>query len=279
MKRNLIIGLVALAIIVGLTGDKLVTSMAVASPWSPAAESEVVSSVLKAAQASDIDRMLAIPVEKFYLPPAGVDVMRIRMEGTYTINGIGTDRVELSGWLACIHREPRPAPGKAGNSWKTSVIDTEFVGFDIRGESKIFGPVRAYLDSERPSFGRAGAIEMPSLSTIKSVIASEYSRGLRLSTSSVVAPCPTPPDCPGCEAALNLIIDMPQLGLKLKTAEAIRNYSFIETIPPVGDTPSFVLAPTALMLDGREVGRLQDSSSKLREVVMRVPFGEAEAGR
>ncbi|HYP30158.1 MAG TPA: DUF6073 family protein [Blastocatellia bacterium] len=273
MKRGFLIAMLASVMILGSIGNDLQAQMAAAYAWTPAAETTVVSKVLRIAETSDVKRMPSVEIEKFALPPAGVDVMRIRMEGTYTINGIGTDRVELSGWLACIHRDPKPAPGMTENSWNSSIIDTEFVGFDISGESKLFGTIRAYLDPEKPSSGKAGAIQMPSISQIKSAASSDFGGRLRSSAlDGLMSTCPTPPDCPGCEVSLNLIIEMPQLGLRMKTAEALRNYSFIESIPPVGATPSFALAPTSLVLDGREVGTLKNSSSKLREVVMRVPF-------
>ena len=89
--------------------------------------------------------------------------------------------------------------------------------------------------------------------------------------------CPNPPNCPsGCKAILNLTVEMPQLGLKMNTAKAVRHYSYVETIPPAGTTPSFTVEPTPLVLDGRVVGTLENSTSKFREVVMTAPFRKDE---
>src|SRR5947209_10613787 len=87
--------------------------------------------------------------------------MRVRLEETYTVKGIGKDTVELTGWIAVRHGASRPAPGFRTVSWQTAVTDTEFVGLDLHGESNVFGPVHVTLDSSRPTIGQVGRIDIP----------------------------------------------------------------------------------------------------------------------
>ena len=58
-----------------------------------------------------LEEMSAVDVKPYTLPGASVDVMRVRLEESYTIDGIGKDDVELTGWIAVRHGASRPAPG------------------------------------------------------------------------------------------------------------------------------------------------------------------------
>jgi hypothetical protein len=273
MKKRWMLVCVALVLTFGQGMYRSNAPAAVASSGSRNFERETVLNVLRMVEATNIGELPAIPVKRLTLPAAGIDVLRIQMEGTYTINGIGAENIEMSGWLACLHRSPRPASDRGRVSWDNSVIDTEFVGFDIRGESKLFGPVRAYLDPEKYSYGETGIIDLPA-----SITSRKGARSILLGADEQCCPptptCPATPTCDdrGCLAVMNVVIEMPQLGLKMKTKTPIRNYSVVETIPPTGTTPSFTLEPTDLLLDGRVVGSLQKSTSKHREVVMSMPF-------
>ncbi|HEX8090317.1 MAG TPA: DUF6073 family protein, partial [Blastocatellia bacterium] len=109
----------------------------------------------------DLDSLTSLPVERFALPTASVDVMRVRLEETYDIAGVGKDTVELKGWIAVTHDNPRPGIGQSEVKWGTAVSDTEFVSMDLHGESPIFGPVHITLDKENTSKGRVGKLELP----------------------------------------------------------------------------------------------------------------------
>ncbi|HXO42861.1 MAG TPA: DUF6073 family protein [Thermoanaerobaculia bacterium] len=100
-------------------------------------------------------------VKPFTLPAAGVDVMRVRMEETYDIAGVGKDTVELTGWIAVTHDNPRPAEGESTVTWSSAVSDTSFVGMDLHGNSSIFGPVEVGLDPRSPSTGQVGKLAIP----------------------------------------------------------------------------------------------------------------------
>lgn len=104
-----------------------------------------------------------IKMEPYKLPAAGVQVMRAELEETYEIDGVGRDTIVLKGWIAVTHGEPRLAQGETELTWNTAVIDTEFVGLDLRGDSAVFGPIRVQLDHTRPSRGQVGRIEIPEL--------------------------------------------------------------------------------------------------------------------
>jgi hypothetical protein len=107
-----------------------------------------------------------IPVQEYVVPGPGVQVMRARLEETYEIDGIGRDTVQLQGWIAVRHGQARPTDGATEVTWETAVLDTEFVGMDLRGESDLFGPVQVKLDTTRPSFGQVGRIQIPELARV-----------------------------------------------------------------------------------------------------------------
>lgn len=98
----------------------------------------------------------ALPVERFAVPNPGVDFMRARVEETYEIQGVGTDTVGLSGWIAVRHDPARVAAGQSELRWGTAQIDTEFVGLELQGHSRLFGRVKVVLDNERASRGVVG---------------------------------------------------------------------------------------------------------------------------
>lgn len=112
---------------------------------------------------SRLAKLSPLPVEPYKLPGPGVQVMRAELDETYDIEGIGRDTVKLRGWIAVTHAQPRPAQGETQVTWNTAVMDTEFVGLDLRGESSVFGPIHVKLDATRPSHGQVGRIEIPEL--------------------------------------------------------------------------------------------------------------------
>lgn len=104
-----------------------------------------------------------LEVKQYTLPGPGVQVMRAELDETYELDGIGRDTVKLRGWIAVTHAQPRPAKGETQITWNTAVLDTEFVGLDLRGESSLFGPVHVRLDTTRPARGQVGRIDIPEL--------------------------------------------------------------------------------------------------------------------
>jgi ketosteroid isomerase-like protein len=120
-----------------------------------------IAGLLDEMKTVDLSKLTPLPAERFTLPPAGVDVMRVRLEETYEIEGIGRDTVELVGWIAAKHDNARPADGETEVRWGTAIVDTEFVGLELRGESKLFGPVRVHLDPDHRSIGQVGKLDLP----------------------------------------------------------------------------------------------------------------------
>jgi hypothetical protein len=108
----------------------------------------------------DLESMPTIDPEPLVLPEPGLDLMRARVVETYTVDGVGTDTVELAGWIAVRHGLPR-ADGGSAVTWDTATIDTEFVAMDLRGHSEIFGEVRVTLNDHKRSLGQVGGKACP----------------------------------------------------------------------------------------------------------------------
>jgi hypothetical protein len=82
-----------------------------------------------------------------------------------------------------------------------------------------------------------------------------------------------------CAANLQVNVSMPQLNLKMRTAQPVLMFSSVETIPPVGYTASVSLLPTPLVgEDGRQVGTLTSARVAFRETVNHVPVDWEEPG-
>ena len=124
-----------------------------------------------------------VPVPEYVVPGPGIQVMRARLEETYEIDGIGRDKVELNGWIAVRHGQPRATGGATEITWNTAVLDTEFVGMDLHGESDLFGPVQVTLDTTRPSRGQVGRIEIPELARV--ALLAKYKKDTVASNGSV----------------------------------------------------------------------------------------------
>lgn len=227
-----------------------------ATATEPLPDKEVIANLVHEARTTDLSGLPALPAKSFTLPAAGIDVMRVRMEETYTIAGVGTDTVQLTGWIAARHDSPRPAPGQTKVAWGTAIIDTEFVGLELKGESKIFGPVNVSLNNGQKALGQVGAIEVPELKN----------KALPRKTATPAG------DTQACLANIPVKVEMPQLNLSMMTESPVRMYSIVETIPPVGHTASISLTPTPLISASRTVGTLEHAEVKFRETVMRAPL-------
>jgi hypothetical protein len=140
------------------------TSMSTQSPECQHQE-QVIAGLLKDFEGINLSSLEALPprdIRPYQLPTPGIDVMRVVMEETYSIDGIGQDTVPLRGWIAVRHGDAHVAPGFTTLSWETAIVDTEFVGLELDGESKLFGPVHIVLDPSRPRpIGHVGRITLP----------------------------------------------------------------------------------------------------------------------
>jgi hypothetical protein len=215
---------------------------------------------------ASLEALPPIDVRSHQLPGASVDVMRVRLEETYTIQGVGEDTVELTGWIAVRHGASRPAPGFNTVSWETAVTDTEFVGLELRGESKVFGPVHVSLDSSRPAIGQVGRISVPE-TAIRTLRASNR---LAATGEESEATCGSGDAQACCRAPVNVNVAMPSLGLQMATKTPAVWYSRVDTIPPVGHTASVTVEPVPMVSADREVGTLVSGTVKFREVVRSV---------
>ncbi len=161
-KKTLLVTVVCgllLASVAVVRSDKLRASSP--SEAAKATDAQRIAGLLEEMKNVDLSKLTPLPAERFTLPPAGVDVMRVRLEETYDIKGIGRDTVELKGWIAARHDNARPASGETDVRWGTAIVDTEFVGLELRGESKVFGPVLVHLDPNHRSIGQVGKLDIP----------------------------------------------------------------------------------------------------------------------
>lgn len=162
MKKTLIVALVC-GLLIGLAAvvksGRL--SASISAEVNKPTDAQRIAALLEELKTVDLAKLTPLPAERFTLPPAGVDVMRVRLEETYEIKGVGRDTVELTGWIAARHDNARPADGETEVKWGTAVVDTEFVGLELRGESKVFGPVLVHLDPEHRSLGQVGKLNIP----------------------------------------------------------------------------------------------------------------------
>jgi len=239
----------------------------------PAADTVKIASLVNEMKSLDFNRIEALPaidVKPYTLPGPSVDVMRVRLEEAYTIDGIGKDTVELTGWIAVRHGASRPAPGETEVTWNTAVTDTEFVGMELHGVSPVFGPVRVTLDTTRPAIGQVGKINVP-----------ERAHQVLLAANDTAAAAPAAPSDAAaaaaaaacdCRAPVNVNVSMKQLGLEMTTEQPAVWYSCVNTIPPVGHVASVTIDPINMMSGGRRIGALVSGTVKFREVVRAVPL-------
>jgi ketosteroid isomerase-like protein len=182
MKKTLIVALVwgLLLTLAVMVRSGRSAANAAAEVSRKATDSDRIAGLLDEMKTVDLARLTPLPAERFALPPAGVDVMRVRLEETYGVDGVGKDTVELTGWIAAKHDNARPAEGETEVKWGTAVVDTEFVGLELRGESKIFGPVLVHLDRDHRSLGQVGKLD---LSFVEQIALDTAYRDLRASSA------------------------------------------------------------------------------------------------
>jgi hypothetical protein len=252
-----------------LTCAVLAIAASVAVSAAPQDDSVRIASLVNDMKNMDfakLESLQPVEVKPYSLPGASVDVMRVKLEETYTIDGIGKDSVQLTGWIAVRHGASRPAPGETQVSWATAVTDTEFVGLELRGVSDVFGPVVVTLDSSRPAIGQVGKIEVPEQAAEVLMAANEAAADE--STEATIDPAAAAK----CRAPVNVKVAMSGLGLEMVTKTPAIWYSEVTTIPPVGHIASVTVEPVSLVSAGREVGKLVSGTVKFREVVKAVPL-------
>jgi uncharacterized protein (TIGR02246 family) len=167
MKRTIAAAALALVTLsVALAGDDSTVKPAFLNGLSATDGAKVIK-LLQDLPNTDINSLVPLTIQPYALPKAGVDVMRVKMDETYAVDGIGKDTIQLSGWIAVIHHDARPAPGEKEIRWGTAISDTEFVGMDLRGDSQIFGPVRVTLN---PAYRSRGVVGKLSLSIMDSIM-------------------------------------------------------------------------------------------------------------
>lgn len=152
---------------------------------------------------------MGIKVKPYTLPDAGTDTTTITITETYEIKGVGKDTVELKGVLVANRTVPLIDHGATVADWETGTVVAQFTSLKLKGKSDIFGPVNVTLDKSVPSFG---------------VVSGEK-----------------------CKAALGLIVSMPKLGLKLRSAEPVQLHSTVTTVPPIGDVATRSVLPVTLV--------------------------------
>lgn len=253
----------------------------------PSDEVQIASLIheLKTMDQDEFYSLDPLKVQKFHVPPDSVDVMRARISETYYVDGIGEDTVELTGWVAVKHFNARPVDGESELTWETAVVDTEFVGMDLKGHSELFGRVEVSLDPDTPSRGQVGRIQIPELAEVAllaelnteevspEAAATEPESGSRPASTSAPAEGgeldleTEPIDSAACVAPTTIEASMPDLGLKMKTKRPVNWYSLVETIPPVGHVASIAIEPVRMVSEGREVATLKGGKVHFREIV------------
>jgi hypothetical protein len=225
---------------------------------------------------SGLNSLPSVEIRRWEVPGPGIDVMRARLQETYSVDGVGRDTVELSGWIAVKHGQAHPVEGAKELNWNTAILDTEFVAMDLDGNSPVFGPVHVTLDKTRPSHGQVGRIEIPELA--KHALQARLEKNdaapkTTLPKTGAKAPAAGDSLQPGlCGAPVVVKASMPNLGLSMASKSAITWYSLVDTIPPVGHTASIAIEPVRLLDNGREVATLESGIVMFREVVRHLPL-------
>jgi hypothetical protein len=172
----------------------------------------------------------------YTVPEAGVDTVEINLEETYTVEGVGSDTVALSGSLVANRGAPLVDPKVKSVEWETSTVVANFQSLDVRGESDVFGPVSVTLDPTIPSFG-------------------VVQKGK-------------------CLASLGVVVSMPKHDLVVRTRHPVQLHSQVKTVPPIGDERTESVGPVALIdIDGgREIGSLESAKVLWRELTAQVKY-------
>lgn len=263
------------AVVVGMMMGPLAMEASANGPELDPAARAKIDALLAEIPTMDIANMPALGVKRFTLPEAGVDVLRANVEETYTIEGVGKETVQLTGWIAVVHGSPVSIVEGQAPRWGNAQVGTEFVGLDLRGKSELFGPIRVTLNKAVPSIGRVGVWKNgdPTDFLLKVGMTEDEADDINRP-----GPQCAPTDEQGsagqecCYAPLGVTVEMPDLQMTMTTGKPVVMYSSVDTIPPVGVTASVSLAARPLIVDTREVGTLQSAAVKFREIVYHLPL-------
>jgi len=176
-----------------------------------------------------------IVVKEKTLPPAGVDSIKIKMVETYDVEGVGKDTVELTGTLVTRRGAPLLGTGATGQAWETSTVVAEFQRLELKGKSRVFGPVTVTLDKGHPAFAAVTAGK--------------------------------------CKAALSVQVEMPDHRLTLRTATAVQLQSTVTRVPPIGNDTTKSVGTTKLVdKDGKSHGTITKAVVTWRELASQKQF-------
>lgn len=132
--------------------------------WEPPAGSaeERIAAVIDYMKTVDLESMKPLPAKKHTFPEPSIHVMRVHLDEFYSLDGIGSDRVSLTGWIAVRQDAARSTdPSSKQVSWRNGIVNTEFVGLELRGESDLFGTVEVTLDPATRALGQVGSFALP----------------------------------------------------------------------------------------------------------------------
>ena len=274
--------------------------------WTPpkgSAEERTIA-VIERMKSLDIDLMAPIEIEKFRIPEASVHVMRVKLQEYYAIDGIGSEMVDLKGWIAVVQGSPKRIDSTKPLTWENSLVETQFVALELKGQSELFGRMQLTLDPESNAKGQVGSnVEIPvealhALAKIPGPIGlnpfavsiqqgddkrkektekeiAEEKKQLELKTQEIKERIKAL-KAAKCRAEVAVQIKAPDLGLNMKTKSPVTWFSIVDSIPPVGFTASIVLKPTELVSEMRRVGTLVSGKINFRELVLSVPLEESK---
>lgn len=257
-------------------------------PGSPDAR---IAAVINRMKSVDVDSLPAIEAKKFSIPDASIHVMRVKLQENYSIDGIGSDRVDLTGWI--VVRQDAPVvekPVSKEDLWNHASVKTEFVALELKGFSDLFGRVDVSLDPEIPATGLVGHFGIPEEASSQLLlaqltpthtvvvpprggnIATTAAERERLKALSDQIRDKLNSTASECRSAVSVRVRIQGMNLEMKTGRAVAWYSRVETIPPVGYTASVAPSPTPLISNGRKVGTLVSGRVTFRELVLSVPL-------
>jgi hypothetical protein len=177
---------------------------------------------------------MPIEVKPRTVPPAGIDVIKITIEETYEVEGVGKDTVTLNGRLVANRTVPLVGPERRVD-WETSAVVAQFTDLQVTGNSRVFGPVHVTLDKTVPSYG------------------------LNIGCH--------------CRAAIGVVVGIPQHGITLRSSSPVQLRSEVTTVPPVGNERTESVLPVDLIdsVTERKRGSLESVRVMWRELTEQIP--------
>jgi hypothetical protein len=176
-----------------------------------------------------------VAVQPLTLPPAGRDVVRIVMEETYDIQGVGKETVQLSGTLTAERATPLMGFGEREQSWQNSTVVAKFTRLQLEGTSRLFGKVKVSLDPRQPAYG---------------VVTGGH-----------------------CRAVIGANVTMSKVRTELRTQNPVQLTSDVKTVPPIGDESTVSVGAVNLVdQTGRTRGTLESARVMWRELTQQSQF-------